>query len=174
MSTSGFFKRLFGGGPQFEDRRAKPRVNAREGTRFLIIDDSMTIVALLRKMLRQNNYVTLEAGDAERGLGIAFADKPDLIFLDIVLPGMNGFEALRRLRRDPRTRSVPVIMISGNAQATEYFYAQRIGADDFMKKPFSRAEVFARIERLLDAELLPRRLGARTAERDDETETQPA
>ena len=54
------------------------------------------------------------------------------------------------LRRDSLTRHIPIIMISGNEQATEQFYAQRIGADDFMKKPFSRAEVFVRIERLLD------------------------
>jgi len=52
---------------------------------------------------------------------------------------------------------MPIIMMSGNEQATEQFYAQRIGADDFMKKPFSRAEVFSRIERLLDVSLLPRR-----------------
>jgi len=80
-----------------------------------------------------------------------------MIFLDIVLPGMNGFAALRLLRRDEQTRDIPIVMISGNEQATEQFYAQRIGADDFMKKPFSRAEVFARIERLLDADRVPKR-----------------
>jgi DNA-binding response OmpR family regulator len=149
------FKRLFGGGTQ--ERREKTRVNAREGTRMLIIDDSPTIVALLRKFLQQNGYQTLEAGDAEKGVEIARAERPDMIFLDIVLPGMNGFAALRQLRRDPVTREIPIIMISGNEQATEQFYAQRIGADDFMKKPFSRSEVFARIERLLDAEQVPKR-----------------
>jgi twitching motility two-component system response regulator PilH len=160
------FKRIFGSS---QDRREKPRVNAREGTVVLIIDDSPTIVAMLRKFLQQNGYQTLEAGDAEKGIEIARAHlaekgieiarahRPHLIFLDIVLPGMNGFAALRTLRKDPVTMGIPIVMISGNEQATEQFYAQRIGADDFMKKPFSRSEVFARIERLLDVDMVPKR-----------------
>lgn len=142
------------------ERRSKPRTNARPGTRMLVVDDSPTIVALLSRMLRQNDYHVLEAGDAEQGLEIARTESPELIFLDIVLPGMDGFAALRQLRKDPYTREIPVIMISGNEQATEQFYVHRIGADDFMKKPFSRAEVFARIERLLDANRVPKRLPA--------------
>lgn len=146
------------------ERRNRKRRDAREGTRALIIDDSPTIVAALRKFLVSAGYITLEAHDAEHGIEIARRDKPELIFLDIVLPGMNGFAALRVLRRDPATKDVPIIMISGNEQATEQFFGTRIGADDFMKKPFSRFEVFARIERLLDAELIPRRvLAAPTA-----------
>jgi len=150
MATFGLFKRFFGTTFTEQERREKPRINAREGTRILIVDDSPTIVAMLRKFLQQNGYITLEAGDAEKGVEIARAERPDMIFLDIVLPGMNGFAALRLLRRDEHTRSIPIVMISGNEQATEQFYAQRIGADDFMKKPFSRSEVFVRIERLLD------------------------
>ena len=146
------------------DRRVKERRNAAPGTRVLIIDDSATIVALLRRMLRQNELATLEAGDAEAGIELARPERPDLIFLDIVLPGMNGFAALRNLRKEPTTRDIPVIMISGNEQATEQFYAHRIGADDFMKKPFSRAEVFARIERLLDPDRIPRRIPVATGE----------
>ena len=148
------------GGNPTPERRLKPRTNARPGTRMLVIDDSATIVALLSRMLRQNEYTVLEAEDAETGLEIARTQSPELIFLDIVLPGMDGFAALRQLRRDPYTRDIPVIMISGNEQATEQFYVHRIGADDFMKKPFSRAEVFARVERLLDAHQVPRRLPA--------------
>lgn len=139
------------------ERREKPRSNIRPGTRVLIIDDSTTIVAVLRKMLQQNGFQTLEAYTAEEGLELARELVPDLIFLDIVLPGMDGFAALRTLRREPGTKQVPIIMISGNLQATEQFYVQRIGADDFMKKPFSRPEVFARIDRLLDEEGVPRR-----------------
>jgi twitching motility two-component system response regulator PilH len=141
------------------ERRANERPATRPGLRMLLIDDSSTILALLGRMLRQNGFEIADAEDAEAGLTLAFATPPDLIFLDIVLPGMNGFAALRALRRDERTRHVPIIMISGNEQATEEFYLYRIGADDFMKKPFSRAEVFARIERLLDAEGVPRRIG---------------
>lgn len=138
------------------ERRERVRRNARSGTRVLVIDDSPTIVALLKRMLQQNQFEVLEAFDAETGIEIARREVPGLIFLDIVLPGMDGFNALRSLRRDPATRQVPIIMISGNAQATEQFYVQRIGADDFMKKPFSRAEVFNRIEALLDEEDIPR------------------
>lgn len=138
------------------ERRERNRRHARPGTRVLVIDDSPTIVALLKRMLQQNQLAVLEAFDAESGIEIARKEVPDLIFLDIVLPGMDGFNALRTLRRDPITKHLPIIMISGNAQATEQFYVQRIGADDFMKKPFSRAEVFMRIEALLDAENIPR------------------
>ena len=142
-------------GYQGIERRAKPRVNAAPGTRVLVIDDSSTILALLRKMLMQNAYEVIEADSAKTALEAARSG-PALIFLDIVLPGMDGFNALRTLRRDPATKDVPIIMISGNAQATEQFYVQRIGADDFMKKPFSRAEVFSRIEQLLDMDGIPR------------------
>ena len=138
------------------ERRERNRRHARPGLRVLVIDDSPTIVALLKRMLQQNQLVVLEAFDAESGIEIARKEVPDLIFLDIVLPGMDGFNALRTLRRDPITKHLPIIMISGNAQATEQFYVQRIGADDFMKKPFSRAEVFMRIEALLDADNIPR------------------
>jgi CheY-like chemotaxis protein len=137
------------------DRRQKKRINASPGTRVLMIDDSPTILAMLGRMLRQNEYEVLEAEDAEKGIEIAHAKLPAIIFLDIVLPGMSGFTALRHLRHDPRTKNIPIIMISGNEQATEQFYVQRIGADDFMKKPFSRAELFTRIEKLLGPDLIP-------------------
>jgi len=144
--------------PMLAERRLKLRRNARSGTRVLIIDDSPTVVAVLRKMLRSVGFITLEALDGEKGIVLARSEQPDLIFLDIILPGMNGFAALRVLRRDPHTVRIPVIMMSGNEQATEQFFGSRIGVDDFMKKPFSRAEVFARIERLLDPDLVPRRV----------------
>jgi CheY-like chemotaxis protein len=144
------FRKLFGGTSEAE-RRREPRLNARQGTRVLVIDDSATIVAVLGKMLRQAGYEVSKAGDAESGIEIARSERPDLIFLDIVLPGMNGFAALRQLRRDPGTQKTPIIMISGNMQATEQYYAQRIGADDFMKKPFGRGEVFTRLQRLIES-----------------------
>lgn len=133
------------------ERRSRKRLNTHKGRRVLVIDDSPTVVAALRKILRSAGCVATEALDAEKGLELVRHEKPDLVFLDIVLPGMSGFAALRLLRRDPLTQHIPVVMISGNEQATEQFYAKRIGADDFMKKPFSRFEVFARIDSLVDA-----------------------
>jgi twitching motility two-component system response regulator PilH len=139
------------------ERRTGARVNAREGLRVLIIDDSTTILAVLGKMLRQNGYDVVGAPDAETGLVLARSFKPDLIYLDIVLPGMNGFDCLRSLRREDGTRDTPIIMISGNVQATEQFYVKRIGADDFMKKPFGRGEVFGRIQEMVESGRLPPR-----------------
>jgi len=154
------------------DRRRAVRVDAREGLRILIIDDSATVVATLGKMLRQARYETAGAGDAETGIEFARNEKPDLVYLDIVLPGMSGFDALRALRKDEATREIPIVMISGNAQATEQFYVRRIGADDFMKKPFGRGEVFARIQSLVEAGRLPPReqpMAALPEEGDDES-----
>ncbi|HES77257.1 MAG TPA: response regulator [bacterium] len=134
--------------PKNERRKAERR-DVLEGTRALIIDDSKTVVVTLRKILSSTGYTTLEAFDAESGIELAKTESPDMIFLDIVLPGMNGFAALRLLRRDPLTQDIPIIMMSSNEQATEQFFGDRIGADDFMKKPFAREEVFARLKKLV-------------------------
>jgi DNA-binding response OmpR family regulator len=147
-----------------DERRRNKRMNARDETRALIIDDSPTIVFALKKILQSAGFITLEALDAETGIDLARTETPDLIFLDIILPGANGFAALRTLRKDPATANIPVIMISGNEQATELFFGSRTGADDFMKKPFSRFEVFARIERLLDENMVPRRISVLSTE----------
>lgn len=151
------------------ERRSRKRINTHKGRRILIIDDSPTIVGALRKMLRSAGCITLEAADAESGLELIRKEKPELVFLDIVLPGMTGFAALRQMRRDPLTLHIPVIMISGNEQATEQFYVKRIGADDFMKKPFSRHEVFARIETLVEEKKLKQILVA-----DEKPASRPA
>ncbi len=143
------FKRAFGGGQA--ERRVAPRDEAIRGACILVVDDSPTICAVIGKMLTQNGHIVLKAGNGESALAIARSQRPDLIFLDIVMPGMSGFSVLRALRREPATRDIPVVMISGNLQATEQFYVQRLGADDFIKKPFGRGEVFARIDHLHNA-----------------------
>ncbi len=133
------------------ERRRRNRRSSHKGRKILIIDDSMTVVAALGKILRSANAIVYEAFDAETGLELAQNKRPDVIFLDIILPRMNGFSALRQIRRDDSMRDIPVIMVSGNEYATEQFYAKRIGADDFMKKPFSRHEIFARLDTLIAA-----------------------
>ena len=145
MAGFELIKRMFG---DHGERRAAPRSGEPKEACILVVDDSPTIRAVLGKMLAQNRHVVLKAADGESALEIARTERPDLIFLDIVMPGMSGFAVLRALRHDLLTRDIPIVMISGNLQATEQFYVQRFGADDFMKKPFGRSEVFARIEHL--------------------------
>ncbi len=142
------------------ERRKNPRIDARKGTRVLIVDDSPTVLAFMKKMFTSAGYVALTAPDAEHGLEMARNERPDLVVLDVIMPGMNGFAALRHIRRDSAVKHLPVIMMSGNEQASEQFYVMRIGADGFMKKPFTRFDVFSRIERMLDEHFVPRRLAA--------------
>lgn len=144
----GFFKRLLGRVVADDRREELPR-KACVGTRMLVVDDSPTICAVLGRMLERDGYAVQKAADGESALEWARDMQPQLIFLDIVLPGINGFAVLRALRHDPRTAHIPIVMISGNPQATEQFYVQRFGADDFIKKPFGYAEVAASIRQLV-------------------------
>lgn len=156
MSSAGFLHKLM------ETMRApQPAVPAWRrtlaGTRTLVVDDSPTICAVLGRMLELDGYAVHKVGDGEQALDLAVAGQPGLIFLDIVLPGINGFAVLRALRHDPRTAGIPIVMMSGNPQATEQFYVQRFGADDFIKKPFSHANVRQTIDTLVRTGRLPER-----------------
>jgi CheY-like chemotaxis protein len=127
------------------------------GARVLVVDDSPTIRAVLGRMLEVDGYEVVRAADGEHALEVARAEPPAMIFLDIVLPGMNGFAVLRSLRHDAATQHIPIVMISGNQQATEQFYVQRFGADDFISKPFGHADVARSIDRLVQQGRLPQR-----------------
>jgi twitching motility two-component system response regulator PilH len=142
----GFFKRLLS-----SEGRTGACLQAAAGTRMFVVDDSATIRAVLGKMLVQDGYAVQKIVDGESAIEMAKAEQPEMIFLDIVLPGINGFAVLRALRHDPLTRHIPIVMISGNQQATEQFYVQRFGADDFIKKPFGAREVQVCINQLVRA-----------------------
>ncbi|MEO8779459.1 MAG: response regulator [Rhodanobacter sp.] len=159
-SSIGFIKRLLGARGV-----ATQHAQATHGARMLVVDDSPTICAVLGKMLGQDGYHVLKVTDGTAAIALARSQSPALIFLDVVMPGMNGFGVLRALRQDPLTRDIPIIMISGNQQATEQFYLQRHGADDFMKKPFDRDDVRERIGHLVASG----RLRARDASKADHT-----
>ncbi|WP_109126209.1 response regulator [Dyella sp. C11] len=147
MAGMGFLKRLLGGTTPGQADQTWRKTT--QGARVLVVDDSATIRAVLGRMLEVDGYEVARAADGESALEMARAEPPDMIFLDIVLPGMNGFAVLRALRHDPATQHVPIVMISGNQQATEQFYVQRFGADDFISKPFGQAEVARSIDRLV-------------------------
>lgn len=139
-------KSLFGRG---SERRRNRRSSPSPGTTILIVDDSRTVRVLLSKMLRQGEYNTLEAEDGETAITLATRHLPDMILMDVVMPGITGFQATRRLHRQVSTRHIPIIIMSGNEQAIEEFWVTRIGARDFMAKPFNRGEVYRRIEKIL-------------------------
>ena len=147
MTGLAFLKRLLGGAA--EGRAPAVWRKAEHGARVMVVDDSATIRAVLGRMLEVEGYAVTRAADGERALELARSEPPELIFLDIVLPGINGFAVLRALRHDPLTQHVPIVMISGNQQATEQFYVQRFGADDFISKPFGQSDVARSIDRLV-------------------------
>ncbi|WP_243049470.1 response regulator [Dyella sp. RRB7] len=159
MAGLAFLKRWLGGAAQ--TRPAEAMRKAPQGAGVLVVDDSATIRAVLGRMLEVDGYQVTRAADGESALELAHSQPPALIFLDIVLPGINGFAVLRSLRHDPVTRGIPIVMISGNQQATEQFYVQRFGADDFIRKPFGQAEVTRSIDRLVRLGRLPQREAAK-------------
>lgn len=129
-----------------KDRRTNRRVMPAEGTTVLIVDDSKTVRRIMSSMLHQSGYQTLEAEDGARGIELARNHKPNLIFMDVMMPGMDGFQATRKLQTDVDTQGIPVIIISGNRQATIQTWVRKIGATGFMAKPFERGEFFRRLE----------------------------
>ena len=128
------------------DRRRNFRTMPKKGAAVLVVDDSKTIRFALKKMLSQGGYQVLEADNGKDAIELARNHGPILIIMDIVMPGLNGFQATRRIRKMDETRKIPIIIMSGNKEATERFWIQRIGANDFMGKPFNRREVFQRLE----------------------------
>jgi len=131
------------------ERRRNKRTVPEAGSTVLVVDDSKTVRNVLQKMLQQGGFDTVEAADGKSAVEQARAHRPDLIIMDVVMPGMNGFQATRKLRKAAETRDIPIIIMSGNEQATEEFWVIRIGANDFMAKPFTRFEVYRRVERIL-------------------------
>jgi twitching motility two-component system response regulator PilH len=131
------------------DRRNHPRKRPRYGTSILIVDDSKTILFALKKMLEQNGYHVHGASHGQDAIEQAAQHRPALILMDVIMPVMNGFRACRILSNNEETRDIPIIMMSGDEQAMQQFWVNKIGAVDFLNKPFNRADVFQKLEQYL-------------------------
>lgn len=116
---------------------------------ILIIDDSQTEIIAFSRMLRNQGYEIATANNAEDGLKKAIEIKPDLILMDVVMPGMNGFQATRRLTKNPATANIPVIMITTKDQETDRIWGMRQGARDYVVKPPDPADFLAKVKALL-------------------------
>ncbi|MEO7478345.1 MAG: response regulator [Lysobacteraceae bacterium] len=117
--------------------------------RIAIIEDSLTDTAVFTDMLRRNGHHVITAGSAEEGVEMVRRELPELVLMDVILPGMNGFQATRALSRDPATSSIPVIIVSTKAMETDRVWGLRQGAKDYMVKPPSEGELIDRINSLL-------------------------
>jgi len=115
----------------------------------LLIEDDQDIAELLTYNLEQEHYQVLHAGTGEKGLETARIQTPDVILLDLMLPGINGLDVCRTLKGDPATRSIPIIIITARTEEADVVSGLELGADDYITKPFSPRVVVARLRAIL-------------------------
>ena len=118
-------------------------------TRILVVEDDPDIADLIRRYLQKGGFEVEVRGSGREGLAALMAHPPDLLVLDLMLPHVSGLEICRALRAEPRTASVPIIMVTARAEESERIAGLDIGADDYIGKPFSPGELVARVRALL-------------------------
>lgn len=117
--------------------------------KILIVDDEEAIRDLLADILTASGYETIQAGEAASAYELAYETQPDLILLDWMLPGGTGLEVMRKLKREELTSRIPVIMVTAKSNESSIIQGLESGADDYISKPFSPAELRARVTALL-------------------------
>jgi twitching motility two-component system response regulator PilH len=118
---------------------------------ILIVDDSPTETHVMQKALEKGGFRTAVAADGQEGIRLAREMHPDLIFMDIVMPGMNGFQATRALVNDPSTNRIPIVMVTSKNLETDRIWGLRQGAVDYMVKPVSPAQLVEKAQATLAA-----------------------
>lgn len=119
---------------------------------ILIIDDSPTDVRVFTTLLERAGHRVAAVSTAEEGIERVRADMPDLVIMDVIMPGMNGFQATRTLTRDPATAAVPIVMITTKSMETDRVWGLRQGARAFITKPVNEKELLACINELLPSQ----------------------
>ena len=120
-------------------------------TQIMIVDDSPTDTHLLKKILEKNGFTTLTAADASQGIEVAKREQPDRILMDVVMPGLNGFQATRELTSDPETSSIPIIIVTRKDQQIDRVWGMRQGARDYVTKPVKESALLILINEALAA-----------------------
>jgi twitching motility two-component system response regulator PilH len=116
---------------------------------ILIVDDSPTEVHVLKTWLEKNGFATISAESGEEGIRKARDEKPDAIIMDVIMPGMSGFQATRQLSKDPDTSSIPVVMVTTKDQETDKIWGMRQGAVAYLPKPVTEKQVVAKMREVL-------------------------
>ena len=117
--------------------------------KILVVEDERDIGDLIVHCLKQEGFTTSRIGDGRTALARAEAELPDLILLDLMLPGMDGLELCRRLRQNERTMHIPIIMLTAKGEESDKVIGLEMGADDYITKPFSTRELTARVKSML-------------------------
>ena len=117
--------------------------------KILVVDDEENIAEFVSRALRQRGYKTLCAYDGDNALSFIKEELPDLVILDLMLPLMDGWEVCRRAKADPETQKIPILMLTARNSTEDVVQGLDLGADDYMRKPFSLEELLARVRVLL-------------------------
>jgi twitching motility two-component system response regulator PilH len=117
--------------------------------KILIVDDSPTDLHVVTKILHKNGFETVTAENAEAGIAKAKSEQPDLVLMDVVMPGMNGFQATRSLSKDAATSSIPVIILTTKSMETDKMWGMRQGAKEYLIKPPNEKELITKVKALI-------------------------
>jgi DNA-binding response OmpR family regulator len=117
--------------------------------KILLVDDSETVLQMEQMILAKRSYELILARDGEEGVAKALATQPDLILMDVVMPKMNGFEAMKQLRENAQTRSVPIVMVTSKAEAESMEAGYQNGCSDYIIKPIDQLELMMKVKNLL-------------------------
>ena len=117
--------------------------------KILLVDDSETVLQMEQMILAKSSYELILARDGEEGVAKALATRPDLILMDVVMPKMNGFEAVKQLRENAQTRSVPIVMVTSKAEAESMEAGYQNGCSDYIIKPIDQLELMMKVKNLL-------------------------
>jgi diguanylate cyclase (GGDEF)-like protein len=126
----------------------------------LVADDSLVIRSLLRRQLEDHGYAVAEAVDGEEALAMCRERKPEVVLLDVEMPKLDGYEVLRTMRKDPDLAEIPVVFLTARATTEDVVQGLRLGAHDYLRKPFEPAELVARVSAALRVKVLQDQLRA--------------
>lgn len=117
--------------------------------RILVVDDSPTLLTATVKILEAGGHEVITAENGEEGIAKTGSEQPDVVIMDVVMPGINGFQATRQITTDPGTQHIPVIMLTTKDQETDKVWAKRQGAKDYVVKPPEKTELLSKIDAVL-------------------------
>lgn len=117
--------------------------------KILIVEDEKDIIKMLEYNLKKEGFRVIDARDGEDALDLAVREYPDLILLDLMLPGIDGLEVCKALKKEAKTATIPIIMLTAKSQESDKVVGLELGADDYITKPFSVRELLARIKAVL-------------------------